>query len=60
MKNKLKEKIKKRKWLISTFILAFMIINIIFYINEITPYGMHTTLKVDYFHQYGPMLKEMW
>ena len=60
MKNKLKEKIKKRKWLISTFILAFIIINIIFYINEITPYGTHTTLKVDYFHQYGPMLKEMW
>lgn len=60
MKNKLKEKIKKRKWLISTFILAFIIINLIFYINEITPYGTHTTLKVDYFHQYGPMLKEMW
>lgn len=60
MKNKLKEKLKNNKKLILTFILAFIIINIVFYINEITPYGEHTTLKVDFFHQYGPMLKELW
>ena len=60
MKNKLKEKLKNNKKSILTFILAFIIINIVFYINEITPYGEHTTLKVDFFHQYGPMLKELW
>lgn len=51
---------KENKRSIITFLIAFIIINIVFAINEITPYGMHTTLKVDYFHQYGPMLKEMW
>lgn len=60
MKNKLKEKLKNNKKSILSFILAFIIINIVFYINEITPYGEHTTLKVDFFHQYGPMLKELW
>lgn len=56
----MKNKLKNNKKSILAFILAFIIINIVFYINEITPYGEHTTLKVDFFHQYGPMLKELW
>lgn len=56
----MKKIFKENKRTIITFLIAFIIINIVFAINEITPYGVHTTLKVDYFHQYGPMLKEMW
>lgn len=56
----MKKKLKENKKILITFILAFIIINIVFYINEITPYGTHTTLKIDFHHQYGPMLKEIW
>ena len=41
----MKKKLKENKKILITFILAFIIINIVFYINEITPYGTHTTLK---------------
>lgn len=56
----MKKALKENKQIILTFVISYIIINILFVINEITPYGTFTTLKVDFFHQYGPMLKELW
>ncbi len=55
----MKKIIKNNKETILTFIIAFITINIVFYINDITPYGTFTTLQIDFYHQYGPMLKEL-
>lgn len=56
----MKKIFKENKRTIITFVISFIIINIVFFINDITPYGNLTTLKIDFYHQYGPMLKEVW
>ena len=43
-----------------TFIIALIIINIIYAINNVTPYGENSLLCVDFYHQYGPMLGELY
>lgn len=55
----MKKILKNNKETILTFIVAFITINVVFIINNITPYGTFTTLQIDFYHQYGPMLKEL-
>ena len=56
----MKKILKNNKETILTLIVAFITINVVFIINNITPYGTFTTLQIDFYHQYGPMLKELW
>lgn len=59
MKNKIKKFIKNNKLYICTFFIAFIVINIIYKLNNVTPYGDRSLLCVDFYHQYGPMLGEL-
>ena len=53
-------KIKKYNYLFITALCAFIIIGVIFYLQEVAPVGKHSLLTVDFFHQYGPMMGELW
>lgn len=52
--------LKNKKLYICTFIFAFFIINIIYALNKVSPYGGNSLLCVDFYHQYGPMLGELY
>ena len=54
------EWIKNHKLMTLSFICAFAVINIIYVMFSIAPYGDHSTLYVDFYHQYGPMLGELY
>ena len=43
-----------------TFIISLAIISIIFVLNDATPFGDKSLLQVDFYHQYGPMLCELY
>ena len=39
---------------------SVIIISTVYYLNKVTPFGEHSLLTIDFFHQYGPMLAELW
>ena len=41
------------------FASAFVVISILFYLQGVTPFGDKSLLTIDFFHQYGPMLGEL-
>ena len=43
-----------------TFIISFGIICVVYILNDITPFGDKSLLQVDFYHQYGPMLGELY
>ena len=45
---------------IKTFIIATIIVLITYIINKVAPFGEHSLLCVDFYHQYGPMLAELY
>ena len=49
-----------RKLCFLTAILSLLVICVVYYINRITPFGKNTLLQVDFYHQYGPMLAELY
>ena len=51
---------KKYDYLFYTFLLALIIICIIYKLQEIAPLGRNSMLTIDFFHQYGPMLAEFY
>ena len=56
---KLLEFIKKNTYLLLSIICPLITICIIFKLNKISPFGNNSLLKVDFYHQYGPMLVEL-
>lgn len=52
--------LKNKKLYVCTFIIAFFIINIVYALNKVSPYGGNSLLCVDFYHQYGPMLGELY
>lgn len=50
----------KYKHILLTLLSALTIITIIYYLNDITPLGNNSLLTVDFYHQYGPMLGELY
>ncbi len=60
MKNKIKEYYKKNKWLLITFLFSSFIISIIYTLKHIAPFGNNSMLDVDFYHQYGPLLNELY
>lgn len=60
MLKKIKNNIKNNKNIYLTFLLGIIIISIIFIIEKISPFGENSTLTVDFYHQYGPMLGELY
>ena len=57
---KLLKKIKNYNYLILTFIIGLGIIGIIYKLQEVSPLGRNSMLTIDFFHQYGPMLRELY
>lgn len=53
-------KIKQNDYLIYTFLTSIIIIGIIYKLQEVAPFGENSLLKIDFFHQYGPMLAELY
>lgn len=51
---------KKYNYLLITFILSFLIIGVIYKLQKIAPLGNNSMLTVDFYHQYGPMLAELY
>lgn len=60
MKDKLFKYIKENKIYILTFILSVTLIGIVFFLNDVVPFGKNSLLDVDFYHQYGPMLGELY
>ena len=52
--------IKKWDWVFITFGISTIIVSIIYYLKSIAPFGVNSMLDIDFYHQYGPMLSEMY
>jgi uncharacterized membrane protein YfhO len=52
--------ILNKKLYILTFIISTIIIGILYKLNNVTPLGSNSLLCVDFYHQYGPMLAELY
>ncbi len=60
MKKRTFENIKKNKWLFFTIGLSSVIIILIYILQKIAPFGNNSMLDVDFYHQYGPLLNELY
>ena len=62
--DKLKEICKKeltiKELCAFTFIISLCIISIIYVLNDVSPFGNISLLQIDFYHQYGPMLGELY
>ena len=57
---KLLDYMKKESYYLLTIISAVIVITIIYILNKVSPFGENSLLKVDFYHQYGPMLIELY
>lgn len=60
MIDKLKKMIKDYKWIYITFFVSSIVISIIYALSKIAPLGNNSMLDVDFYHQYGPLLNELY
>lgn len=52
--------LKENKFIWLTFLIATLIFVIVFSLKSIIPIGSNTMLTVDFYHQYGPLLSELY
>ena len=57
---KLFYKIKNYNYIFITLLASLIVINAIFILQKVSPFGENSLLRVDFYHQYGPMLKEFY
>ena len=57
---KLKNILSNNKFVAFTPIVAIIIFIVVFIIKSIIPIGKNTMLAVDFYHQYGPLLSELY
>ena len=57
---KVYDKLKNNNWLILTLILSTIAISVIYILQKIAPFGNNSMLDVDFYHQYGPLLNELY
>lgn len=60
MLDKIKKILKKNKWLVVTFLLSSIVISTIYTLQNIAPFGNNSMLDIDFYHQYGPLLNELY
>lgn len=60
MKDKIMKYIKDNKWILFTFLISSVVISIIYILQKIAPFGNNSMLDVDFYHQYGPLLNELY
>ncbi len=56
----MKKFLDKNKYIITTFLSGILVISLIFIIQKTLPFGKNSLLAVDFYHQYGPMLGELY
>ena len=60
LKNNFKKFYKENKWLLITFFVSVLVVSIIYTLKHIAPFGNNSMLDVDFYHQYGPLLNELY
>lgn len=60
LKNNFKKFYKENKWLLITFFVSLLVVSIIYTLKHIAPFGNNSMLDVDFYHQYGPLLNELY
>lgn len=60
MIEKIKKNITNNKWIYITFLISTIIISVIYMLSKIAPFGNNSMLDVDFYHQYGPLLNELY
>lgn len=60
MIEKIKKIIKENRWIFITFLVSSIIISTIYILQGIAPFGKNSMLDVDFYHQYGPLLNELY
>ncbi len=55
----MKKFLKNESYLFITFILSLITILTIYKLQNVAPLGRNSLLTIDFFHQYGPMLSEL-
>ncbi len=60
LKNKLTKFYKENKWLVFTFFISLIVVSVIYTLKRIAPFGNNSMLDVDFYHQYGPLLNELY
>ncbi len=56
----MKKTIKKYNYLLITFIITMISIMLVYILKSVTPFGKNSLLTIDFYHQYGPMLGELY
>ena len=57
---KILDHIKNHYYIYLTFLLGLIVITAIYILQDVAPFGKNSLLTVDFFHQYGPMLAELY
>lgn len=60
MKKKLINLLKNNRLYVYAFVIGVAIVSILYKLNNVTPLGGNSLLCVDFYHQYGPMLAELY
>ena len=60
MIEKIKKNLTNNKWIYITFLISTIIISVIYTLSKIAPFGNNSMLDVDFYHQYGPLLNELY
>lgn len=60
LKNKIKTNLKNNKYVWLTIGISTFLFLIIYALKSIIPIGKNTLLTVDFYHQYGPLLAELY
>ncbi len=58
--NKLSKNFGENKYIWLTFFISIFLFIIIFLVKSVAPFGKNTLLTVDFYHQYGPLLAELY
>ena len=59
MLTRVKKHFKNNLLVYTTFLCGLIVISAIYILQDVSPYGKNSLLTVDFFHQYGPMLGEL-
>lgn len=57
---KIKKYFEENKWIAITTLVSSLVISLIYIIKSIAPFGNNSMLDVDFYHQYGPLLNELY
>lgn len=57
--SKLKQFLKNNKYILISGLTVFLVATIILIIHKVSPFGDRTILRMDLYHQYGPLFAEL-